>query len=266
MGSIYRRGTVYWIKYYKNGKVFRETSRSEKKEIAKRLLKHREGEIAEGKMPGVYFDKVKFDELAEDYLADYLVNGRRTIEKAKRCVRRLGEEFGGMKASDIGTARVNRYIQTRLDEGRANATINRELAALKRMFSLAARCTPPKVAQVPHILMLKEDNTRKGFFEYEEFISLRNTLPDYLKGLVTFAYKTGWRLSEITSLTWSQVDLKHGIVRLEVGETKNKEGRTVYLDEEMREVLQNHWDARKSRNDITPWVFPNKDGKPSVSI
>ena len=51
---------------------------------------------------------------------------------------------------------------------------------------------------------------------------------------------------------------------MEVGETKNKEGRTVYLDEEMREVLQNHWDARKSRNDITPWVFPNKDGKDKI--
>ena len=55
-----------------------------------------------------------------------------------------------------------------------------------------------------------------------------------LKPFVTFAYKTGWRLSEISTLTWNQ-----GIVRLEVGETKNDEGRTVYLDKELKETIYN---------------------------
>ena len=69
--------------------------------------------------------------------------------------------------------------------------------------------------------MLKENNTRKGFFEHAEFIALRDALPSYLKGFVTFAYKTGWRMSEITNLKWNQVDLNQGIVRLESGETIN---------------------------------------------
>jgi integrase len=60
--------------------------------------------------------------------------------------------------------------------------------------------------------MLKENNTRKGFFEHAEFLALRSELPDYLKGFITFAYKTGWRLSEITGLTWNQVDHSQGIV------------------------------------------------------
>jgi len=57
-------------------------------------------------------------------------------------------------------------------------------------------------------------------------------LPAYLKGFATFVYKVGWRVSEIRGLTWNQVDRDQGIVRLEVGETKNDEGRTVYLDEQ----------------------------------
>ena len=56
-------------------------------------------------------------------------------------------------------------------------TINRELAALKRMYKLGLICTPAKVAQVPHIPMLREDNVRTGFFEHEKFQELMKHLP-----------------------------------------------------------------------------------------
>jgi hypothetical protein len=70
MGSIYKRGNTYWIQYYRHGKPLRESTKSKKEADAKRLLKKREGEISEGKLPGIYFDRVKFDELAEDFLRD----------------------------------------------------------------------------------------------------------------------------------------------------------------------------------------------------
>jgi hypothetical protein len=37
MGSIYKRGEVYWVKYYRNGKAYRETAKTEKESEAKRL-------------------------------------------------------------------------------------------------------------------------------------------------------------------------------------------------------------------------------------
>jgi len=58
--------------------------------------------------------------------------------------------------------------------------------------------------------MPKENYVRKGFFEHAEFMVLRVELPERLKGFVTFAYKTGWSVSEITDLTWNQVDLDNG--------------------------------------------------------
>jgi hypothetical protein len=66
MGSIYKRGETYWIKYYRQGKPYYESTKSGKENDAKRLLRKREGEISEGKPPGIYFDKVLFDELAAD--------------------------------------------------------------------------------------------------------------------------------------------------------------------------------------------------------
>jgi integrase len=264
MGSIYKRGEVYWIKYYRNGKYYRETSKSDKETAAKRLLKQREGEIASGKIPGVYFDRIKFNDLVDDFLADYRVNGKKSLDRAERSANHLKASFDGWKVTNITSPKINAHIQTRLDEGAENATVNRELAALKRIFNLGARQTPPKVDRVPYIPMLKENNVRKGFFEHGDFLALRDALPDYMKGLVTFAYKTGWRVSEIEGLTWAQIDLANGIVRLEAGETKNDEGREVYLDEELQEVFQGQFDARKDREKILPWVFTNEAGNGPV--
>ena len=193
MGTIYRRKEVLWVKYYRNGKPYYESSRSNKKEVAKRLLKRREGEISKGELPGICFDKVRFDELAQDYLTDYRINGKKTLSKAGLCVKHLKGAFEGMRATEITTARIKDYIQGRMEEGLSNASINREMAALKRMFYLGARCTPPKVSRVPYIPMLKESNTRKGFYEYEEYIALKNALPEEVKPIVTFAYHSGWR-------------------------------------------------------------------------
>jgi integrase len=264
MGIIYKRGNTYWLKYYRNGKPYYESTKSSKETEAKRLLRKREGEISEGKLPGIYFDRVRFDELAEDLLRDYRINQKKSLIRAERSTGHLKDYFEGFKVSQITTPKIQDYIETRQGEGAANATINRELSALKRMLNMGARQTPPKVDRVPYIPMLKENNTRKGFFEHGDYLALKDALPDYLKGFVTFAYKTGWRVSEISNLTWNQVDLDQGIVRLETGETKNDEGRTVYLDGELKEVFNCQWESRKKGQRLLPYVFPNWDGSDKV--
>jgi len=258
MGSVYKRGKTYWIKYYQNGKPVRESAQSSKKMVAQRLLARREADIAQGKVPNIHLDKVDFDQLANDFLNDYRINQKKSLVRAERSVGHLRRYFGNYKAPQITTPKIKEYILQRLEEVAANATINRELAALKRMLNLGAQQTPPLVDRVPHIPMLRENNVRKGFFEHSEFIALRDALPEYLKGFVTFAYKTGWRLTEIETLKWSQVDIHQGIVRLEAGETKNDEGRTVYLDSELEDVIFKCWENRKTKQVLLPYVFLNQ--------
>jgi integrase len=260
MGTIYLRGKTWWVQYYRNGKPYRESARTNKKMVARKLLEQREGAIAEGKLPGIHFDKVRFSDLAEDFLRDYRVNGKKSLPRAERSVRHLKEAFEGLRVIEITTARIQAYIEGRLQEGACNATINRELSALKRMLNLGAKQTPPKVDRVPYVPMLKENNVRDGFFEHGDFLALRDALPNHLRGLVTFAYKTGWRVSEITGLTWRQVDLEQGIVRLEVGTTKNDEGRTMYLDDELKEVFSCQKSLIRQKGTLSPYVFPNREG------
>lgn len=93
---------------------------------------------------------------------------------------------------------------------------------------------------------------------------MRDALPSYLKGFVTFAYKVGWRVSEIQGLTWNQVDLNKGIVRLEVGETKNAEGRTVYLDDELTQIFKQQYNGRKKQKKLIPYVFLNEQSDDKI--
>jgi hypothetical protein len=51
MGMLYKRGEIFWIKYYSGGKPIRETTGTTKLREAERFLKHREGRGAAGLQP-----------------------------------------------------------------------------------------------------------------------------------------------------------------------------------------------------------------------
>jgi integrase len=260
MGQIRKRGRVYWIRYYRNGRRHEESAGSDNYEKARDLLRLREGAIAKGAPITAKMGQLRFDEAAQDFLNDYETNGKRALEHVKRRVElALKPWFGGRRMASISTADVRAYVKHRQEAGAANATINRELAALKRMFSLAMQAE--KLMHRPYIPMLREDNVRRGFFEREQFESVREHLPEPVQPIVTVAYLTGWRVkSEILPLKWAQVDRKACEIRLEPGTTKNREGRTfVYAGlDELKQTIEDQWkahEALKADGVICPYVF-----------
>lgn len=244
MGCIYKRGGIWWLKYYRAGEPIRESSRSERKGDATRLLHIREGHLAEGRPFTPIALRLRFEDLKAELLGDYQSRGLRTIGRRKEHLTHLAHDFAGWRAQEITTAAIRTYSARRQHEGAANATINRELAALKRAFNLAIQAG--KLWHRPHVPMLREANARQGFFELEVFEAVRAQLPDHLYGVITFGYYTGWRKGEILSLRWQQVNLAHNEVRLEPGTTKNHDGRVIFLDGELREVLERQWEHRAS--------------------
>jgi integrase len=100
--------------------------------------------------------------------------------------------FALARAVEMTTDQISRYVTDRQAEGAANATINRELAALKRMFRLGERAG--KVGLRPYVPMLREDNTRTGFFDEKEFRAILKNLPEDLRPVFEVAYITGWRV------------------------------------------------------------------------
>jgi integrase len=274
MGSLYRRGSIWWIKYYANGRPYRESSGSEREKDAKDLLKSREGKIADGIPVTPKVGRVTFEEASKDLLNEYLTNRRKTYDDLERRIdKHLTPAFGKRRLGSIQTADVRTFIaerqrEIRDDKGKvtkhaaSNAEINRELAALKRMFTLAVQ--GGKLHHKPHIPMLQEDNVRRGFFEKEQFESVRKHLPADLRPVVTFAYLTGWRTkSEILPLQWRNVDWEARQVRLDAGTTKNREGRAFPFTTELEALLKAQkavHDTLKDDNRIVPWVF-HRDGE-----
>jgi integrase len=261
MGTIYRRGSKYWIKYHRNGKQYFESTKSTKEGDAKKLLRIREGHIAEGKFSGLRVEKVRFEEIAEDMVRDYRVNGKKSIGRAERSVRQLQKYFGGMRVVDINTSRIEAFVHERQKEGICNGTINRELAAIKRMLNLGKRHTPPKVVNPPYIPMLKESVPRSGYFDHDEYLMLMAALPAHLKPVVAMGYFTGMRRGEILSLTWDQVDFVEEKITLRAGTTKNDEARTVFMTTDLFEILRKERLLRDEYFPNCPHVF-TRNGKP----
>lgn len=80
---------------------------------------------------------------------------------------------------------------------------------------------------------------RTGFFEPEQYLSVIAHLPAHRRPVITFAYVTGWRIpSEVLRLEWRQIDFAAGEVRLNPGETKNREGRVFPFTPELRSLLE----------------------------
>ena len=249
MGMIYRRkkrdptmGTLveqgpYWMKYYIEGRPIQESTKTLDKEGAKRVLKVKEGEIAAELYRGPGIDRVRFEDLAALVQQDYQMNRRKTVRRITEYQKHLEPYFRKARVSTMTTERIKSYIVKRQEQGAANGTINREIGFLKRMFRLGYQQTPQLVTRIPHIPQLKEHNIRSGFFEHEDFLSLRGALPDYAQVVATLAYYSGMRMGEVCSLQWRQINWTEGKLFLQAQDTKTNTPRVLYLTGDLYRVL-----------------------------
>ncbi len=261
-GSVYAKRGWCYIKYYRDGQPITEATGTKDKVEAWRLLQSKLGQIADGRYAGPAADRVVFDDLAEMVLKDYSVNGKKSLPDTEARIRlHLRPFFDGKKrAQKISSADVRAFVAHRKEEGASNAEVNRELAALKRMFNLALQTE--QITRKPHFPRLEENNVRQGFFEPWEFTAVLARLPERLRPPITWADYTGWRMyGEILPLTWDRVDIEAGTVRLYRGMTKNKQGRVLSLPQVLKDILEQQWQQHIDSYPDCPFVFHDQGRK-----
>jgi integrase len=235
----YLRGEIWWIRYKVPGEERErfESSKSTNKNDAIRLLNKRRKEIDDRQ---VTTTDATVGDLLKLYLEDQRRQSRHSYNQAEGYVRlHLEPAFGPIKTSKLQSNHIEAFIDQKQAAKYANATINRWLEALRRGYALGLKKLPPLVYVAPDIKasMLEEDNVREGFLEHEQYILLRDELPDHQRLILVIGYHLGMRRGEILNLRWDQVDWDANIIRLEKKQTKGKQARVAPLYGELRAWL-----------------------------
>ena len=256
-GSLFKReGCNTWtMQYYVDGRRIREKCETDDRDIAQRMLTRKLYQISQGELVEREARPARVQELWLDMVNEYKADGRlRTVRDLGTPVIKvpgqpapdkmppqgrwthIGPVFGQVQARRITSAMVTTYQQQRRDQGAKPASINREVGALKHCVRLAME--RGKVQRVPMMRMLRENNTRTGFIEGEQHTALCTAARElWMRTFLELGFTYGWRHNELLKLTVGQVDLKHNTLRLEVGTTKNKDGRVVVMSDKVRTLL-----------------------------
>ncbi len=255
---------MYW---YGNGKIHRVSTKTGNRRKALKVLREKEREILAQEGLEDY-DTLTLKNLLEEVEFSYRSNNLKSAKTLAYRKKPLVEYFGeDQKVLDITEVSIDKYIKHRLSQKShtgnniSPSTINKELALLKRGFNLLI--DKKLIRTKPTIKMMAEHNVRTGFLEYEDYLKLLEVLPKYLVPVFKFAYKSGWRRSEILNLKWDMVNLEDGLISIPPGMTKNNKGRMFYLDDELKQMFNStrvyqRWTLQIEEAE---WVFVGPNGR-----
>jgi len=258
--------TVYRVRVRRKGYTI-QTATFTKLSEAKKWAQVTEGAVLEGRhFQASEAKKHTLTDLIDRYISEVLPQKRpSTIPDQARQLHWWQTHLGHCLLADITPAVLVKYRNI-LTHGRANGTVNRYLAVLSHAFTMAVRewqwCADNPVRKVSKP---KEPRGRVRFLSEDErqrlLDSCKVSRNPSLYTIVVLALSTGARRGELLHLTWSDVDLKRGILTFR--ETKNGETRAVPLTGYALDILAHHSKRRKLD---TTLVFPDRTGTRPVGI
>jgi integrase len=245
-GRVFLRGNIWWCQFYDHGRQRRESTGETEERKALKFLDKCRGEV----QAGIVRDSrgLRYEDLRDAYLEDCAMADLKSLRRDGKgeayleSVRRMDEFFAGCRAVEITPDSMRKFQREMKLAGYSNGSINRSLAALRKMFSLAAR--DGKLRHLPFFPMLKEAKPRKGTLGRDKYEQLVKELPSYLRLPVIIGFCCGMRLGEIKKLTWKEnIKWLDRIIRIE--DSKNDAAREIPFSDELEAALREQYARRQ---------------------
>lgn len=248
MGLV-KRGKYWCMRFTYQGRQVRRTTGTADRRLAEAILGKVRAQIVEGRWFETLEEKTRtFDELMERYLTEHAVK-KSEPRHYRGYFNSLKVFFRGRTLAEITPKLIVEYKNRRYEAGLKPASINRELANLKKAFNLAVKewewCRENPVSRVS---MERENNQRDRWLSVEEETRLLQCCAPWLQDLITFALHTGMRMGEILELTWRGVDFSRRTVT--IFRSKNGERRTIPLNDTVLYMLRQKSKVRSLSLDV----------------
>lgn len=217
---------VYGIRWRERGR-YKQKMIGPSKTGAIDTLTRKKGQVLDKKLGLAVRDDREVVTLAE-YAPEYLKRHetKRSANRDQRGVRRvLLKHLANKPLSEIGQLDVERIRQARRNEGRSNATINRDVALLHHMLNRAVDLGYLEHNPIARVKKLKEPPRDPYIFNPAEIDALMEHAPPAIRHMIPMAVYTGMRSGELLALNWEDVDVVRGILTVR----HSKSGKPRYL-------------------------------------
>lgn len=261
--SIFKRGNVYWFHFWQDGKHFQESTKQGNPRVARQMEAAFRTRLAR---EGVGIQERKrsplFSEFGKRFLEHVEVrhnNKPQTVGFYAAKLSRLLEfpALAAVRLDQVDESLIEKYVIARRAKV-SPATVNRELATLRRLLRIAHEWK--EIDRVPKIRLLTGERSREFVLSRQSELLYLAVCPQPLHDLALLILETGLRIGEALSLNWADVTLqplagaRFGYLRVRDGKSKNAR-RNIPLTDKASSMLRSRWTGTAAL------VFANRDGR-----
>jgi integrase len=238
--SIYQRGKSWYYDFQYRGERYAGCIGQVSKTVAKEVLARKKAEAAEGRYSAPAKKQGPFlEDFVKEYLDYYRANRRpHSVRRHEISWRAIQPVFGSKRLEEVSPLDLERYRRQRKQMGKNDVTINRELAFLRHLYTMAVTWGKATENPVKKVRFSREDNGRIRMLSPDEETRLLAHCGAQLKPLVLAALHTGFRASELLSLTWEDLSSHRQMITVRAAYAKNGERRSVPMNNILTETLK----------------------------
>jgi integrase len=257
MGTLFkkRQSRQWQMGVSVGGRQICRSAHTTNKSIAKKLLARWETEVFEGRFQLIKTNCPNFEDFSDQFLPTIL--HPKTRSRYTSSINNLKPRLRKLRLSQITPDIVEDFKDGRLAEGVGPATLNRDLAVLRRMLRIAERKRFIARSPFVEVEFLEERSKRRKphIVTFDEEGRILKVAAPHIRTLMVVLLETGLRPNrEALVLKWDDVDFANDSIR--VRESKTYAGiRNIPLSARCKaELLQ--WRIL-SGSHLSPYIFPN---------